>query len=135
MVSDPDGNPLPGVTVTLTGTLTAPLTSITSAEGNFRFLSLPSASDYTVKAELEGFKTEIRENVIVVVDDSHGVGALGATGRGSEEVAGGRADLLVATLGKALGVNGGYVVGDAVLVDWLRETAPFYVYSNPITPA
>ena len=54
-ITDPDGNPLPGVTVTLTGTLTAPLTSITSAEGNFRFLSLPPASDYTIKAELEGF--------------------------------------------------------------------------------
>ncbi len=66
-ITDPDGNPLPGVTVTLTGSLTAPLTSITSAEGNFRFLSLPSASDYTVKAELEGFKTEIRESVIIVV--------------------------------------------------------------------
>ena len=75
------------------------------------------------------------ENVVVVVDDSHGVGALGATGRGTEEHACGRADVLVATLGKALGVNGGYVVGGRVLVDYLREKSPFYVYSNPITPA
>ncbi len=75
------------------------------------------------------------ENVVVVVDDSHGVAALGATGRGTEEVTQARADLLVATLGKALGVNGGYVVGSRVLVDYLRETSPFYVYSNPITPA
>ncbi len=75
------------------------------------------------------------ENIVTVVDDSHGVGAFGATGRGTEEVTGGRADLLVATLGKALGVNGGYVVGTQTLIDYLRETSPFYVYSNPITPA
>jgi glycine C-acetyltransferase len=78
---------------------------------------------------------EFPENVIVVVDDPHGVGALGATGRGTEEVTGsGASDLLVATLGKALGGNGGYVVGSRALVDYLRETAPTYIYSNPITP-
>ena len=75
------------------------------------------------------------ENAVTVMDDSHGVGAFGATGRGTEEVTGGRADVLVATLGKALGVNGGYVVGSQVLIDYLRETSPFYVYSNPISPA
>jgi glycine C-acetyltransferase len=74
------------------------------------------------------------ENALLVVDDSHGVGALGETGRGAEEHAGARADLLVATLGKALGVNGGYAVGSAVTVEYLRETSPFYIYSNPITP-
>jgi glycine C-acetyltransferase len=75
------------------------------------------------------------ENAVLVVDDSHGVGAFGATGRGTEEVAGGRADLLIATLGKALGVNGGYVVGDRVALDYLRQKAPLYIYSNPITAA
>jgi len=76
------------------------------------------------------------ENVIVVVDDSHGVGAFGVTGRGTEEyTASGPADLLVATLGKAFGVNGGYVVADETLIRYLRETSPFYIYSNPITPA
>jgi glycine C-acetyltransferase len=75
------------------------------------------------------------DNVVVVMDDSHGVGALGDTGRGTEEATGARADVLVATLGKALGVNGGYVVGSEKLVAYLRETSPFYVYSNPITPA
>jgi glycine C-acetyltransferase len=63
------------------------------------------------------------------------VGALGATGRGAEEETGARADLLIATLGKALGVNGGYLVGPRTVVEWLRERSPFYVYSNPITPA
>ncbi len=75
------------------------------------------------------------ENVLVVADDSHGVGAFGATGRGTEEFTDGRVDVLIATLGKALGVNGGYVVASAALVEYLREKAPFYIYSNPITPA
>jgi len=77
------------------------------------------------------------ENVVTIVDDSHGVGAYGPTGRGTEEQLGvaGASDLLIGTLGKAFGVNGGYVVGPRTLVDFLRESAPMYVYSNPITPA
>lgn len=75
------------------------------------------------------------EGVIVVADDSHGVGAFGDTGRGTEEVVGAHVDLLVGTLGKAFGVNGGYVVGAAPVIAYLRETSPFYIYSNPITPA
>jgi glycine C-acetyltransferase len=83
----------------------------------------------------EAYDDRCAEGVVTVVDDSHGVGALGATGRGTEEVTSGRADILVATLGKALGVNGGYVVGSQTVIDHLRETSPFYIYSNPITPS
>jgi glycine C-acetyltransferase len=76
------------------------------------------------------------ENVVVVVDDSHGVGAFGQTGRGTEEYTrSGAADILVATLGKAFGVNGGYVAGAETVIRYLRETSANYVYSNPITPA
>jgi len=75
------------------------------------------------------------EGIITVVDDSHGIGALGATGRGIEEQSRGRADILIATLGKGLGVNGGYVTAEPPVIDLLREKTPFYVYSNPITPA
>ncbi|HLE85438.1 MAG TPA: aminotransferase class I/II-fold pyridoxal phosphate-dependent enzyme [Thermoanaerobaculia bacterium] len=81
------------------------------------------------------YDAEFPENVVVMVDDSHGVGAFGETGRGTEEYTGARADVLVATLGKALGVNGGYVVGSETMIRFLRETSPFYIYSNPITPA
>lgn len=76
------------------------------------------------------------ENAMLVVDDSHGVGALGPSGRGTEEITKpGAADLLVGTLGKAFGVNGGYVVGSDIVIGYLRETSPLYIYSNPITPA
>ncbi len=76
------------------------------------------------------------ENVLLVVDDSHGVGGFGKTGRGTEEITGsGAVDVLIGTLGKAFGVNGGYVVASAAIVGYLRETSPFYIYSNPITPA
>jgi glycine C-acetyltransferase len=76
------------------------------------------------------------ENVVVIVDDSHGVGAFGETGRGTEEyTAAPPSDVLVATLGKALGVNGGYVTSHQPIIRFLRETSPMYIYSNPITPA
>ena len=73
------------------------------------------------------------EGAVLVVDDSHGVGAYGATGRGTEEVTGAAAEILVGTLGKAFGVNGGYVAGSKTLTTYLREKGPMYIYSNPIT--
>jgi glycine C-acetyltransferase len=80
------------------------------------------------------FDDRFPENVLLVVDDSHGVGAFGETGRGSEEVtACNGADLLIATLGKAFGVNGGYAVASSAIIDYMRETSAFYIYSNPIT--
>lgn len=78
--------------------------------------------------------TSFSENVVIVVDDSHGVGAYGPTGRGTEEVTSGRADVLIGTLGKAFGVNGGYAVGSETVTTYLRERGPMYIYSNPITP-
>lgn len=79
------------------------------------------------------YEDKFEEGVISVVDDSHGIGALGATGRGTEEYTGVRVDVLIGTLGKALGVNGGFVVSSAEIIEYLRETAPMYIYSNPIT--
>ena len=73
------------------------------------------------------------EGVITIIDDSHGVGAIGSTGRGTEEYNDTKVDILIGTLGKAFGVNGGYVVSSKVITDYLRETAPMYIYSNPIT--
>lgn len=75
-------------------------------------------------------------DIVLVVDDSHGAGAYGETGRGTEEVTkADGVDILVATLGKAYGVNGGYVVANGAIVPYLREKNPFYIYTNPITPS
>jgi glycine C-acetyltransferase len=77
---------------------------------------------------------DYEENVVCIMDDSHGVGAFGATGRGTEEYTGSRpVDVLVGTLGKAFGVNGGYVAASADIVRFLRESSQMYIYSNPIT--
>jgi glycine C-acetyltransferase len=80
------------------------------------------------------FDPAFDEGVLLIVDDSHGVGAFGQTGRGTEEVTGCTVDVLVGTLGKAFGTNGGYVAASEPVIRYLREKAPFYVYSNPITP-
>jgi glycine C-acetyltransferase len=83
---------------------------------------------------VQQFDAQFAENAILIVDDSHGVGAFGPTGRGTEEYTAAQADILIGTLGKAFGVNGGYLVGSGELIAYLRETSPMYIYSNPITP-
>lgn len=74
------------------------------------------------------------EGVLVIVDDSHGVGAFGETGRGCEEVSAVHVDIVVGTFGKAFGCDGGYVVGDQAFIDYLREAAATYIYSNSVSP-
>lgn len=79
------------------------------------------------------YADQFAEGLITIIDDSHGVGAFGPTGRGTEEYCGAKVDLIIGTLGKAFGVNGGYVVASHEVVDYLRQTAAMYIYSNPIT--
>lgn len=76
-----------------------------------------------------------REGVITVMDDSHGIAAYGATGRGTEEHCGARADIFVGTFGKAFGVNGGFVSGSPELIEAIRQKADTYIYTNPLGPA
>ncbi len=84
---------------------------------------------------LNNYSERFLEGAVLIVDDSHGVGAFGATGRGTEEATDCKADILIGTLGKAFGVNGGYVVGTGILTQFLREMSPMYIYSNPIGAA
>ena len=77
-------------------------------------------------------------DAMVMVDDSHAVGFVGAHGRGSPEHCGveGRVDLITGTLGKALGgASGGYTSGRAQVVDWLRQRSRPYLFSNTLMPA
>lgn len=80
------------------------------------------------------YDAEYDEGVMTIVDDAHGVSCFGSTGRGTEELTGGKADLLIGTFGKGFGADGGYVVGDQAYIDYLRESAATYVYSNPFSP-
>lgn len=71
------------------------------------------------------------------VDDAHGSGVLGRTGRGSTEKFGvtGEIDVLMGTLGKAFGVVGGFVAGSNMLRDWLVSRARSFVYTTASPPA
>lgn len=72
--------------------------------------------------------------ILLVVDEAHGVGAVGPTGRGTEELQGVKVDILVGTFGKAFGADGGYVVADQTVIDYFRESSATYIYSNSISP-
>src|SRR5690606_41531599 len=74
---------------------------------------------------------------MVMVDDSHAVGFVGAHGRGSVEHCGveGRVDILTGTLGKALGgASGGYTSARRQVVEWLRQRSRPYLFSNTLAP-
>lgn len=83
---------------------------------------------------VDEYDEKYEKGVLLVVDDAHGVGAFGKTGKGTEEVAGGMADVLVGTLGKAFGADGGYVVANETVIDYFREAGATYIYSNNISP-
>jgi glycine C-acetyltransferase len=79
-----------------------------------------------------------RYDAMVMVDDSHAVGFVGATGRGSHEYCDvmGRVDIITGTLGKALGgASGGYTSGRREVIDWLRQRSRPYLFSNSLAPA
>jgi glycine C-acetyltransferase len=78
-----------------------------------------------------------RYDALVMVDDSHAVGVVGPTGRGTPELFGvtGRVDMVTGTLGKALGgASGGYVSGRAEIVAMLRQRSRPYLFSNSVAP-
>jgi glycine C-acetyltransferase len=77
-------------------------------------------------------------SALVMVDDSHAVGFMGRTGRGTHEHCGvmGRVDVFTGTLGKALGgASGGYSSGRKEIIDLLRQRSRPYLFSNTIAPA
>ncbi|QDY67673.1 glycine C-acetyltransferase [Glutamicibacter halophytocola] len=77
-------------------------------------------------------------NALVMVDDSHAVGFMGATGAGTPEHAGvsDRVDIYTGTFGKALGgASGGYVSGRGEIVAMLRQKARPYLFSNSLAPS
>ena len=78
-----------------------------------------------------------RYGALVMVDDSHATGFIGAKGRGTHELRGvmDRVDILTGTLGKALGgASGGYTSGRKEIIAWLRQRSRPYLFSNSIPP-
>ena len=94
---------------------------------------------------MDGYIAKLREicdladkyGAMVMVDDSHAVGFVGASGRGTHEHCGvmGRVDIITGTLGKALGgASGGYTSGKREMIDWLRQRSRPYLFSNTLAP-
>lgn len=78
-----------------------------------------------------------RYNAVVMIDDCHGAGFMGQTGRGSHEHCGvmGRIDIITGTLGKALGgASGGYTSGRKEIIELLRQRSRPYLFSNSVAP-
>ncbi|MDX9897861.1 MAG: glycine C-acetyltransferase [Spirochaetia bacterium] len=77
-------------------------------------------------------------DALVMVDDSHATGFVGSKGRGTHEYCGvmGRVDIITTTFGKALGgASGGCIAGKAEIVEYLRQKARPYLFSNTLAPA
>jgi len=84
--------------------------------------------------ELVGIAEEY--GALIMVDDSHGEGVLGAHGRGIVDHFGlqNRVDIEMGTMSKAFGVVGGYIAGKKVLMDYLRQRARTHLFSSAVTP-
>lgn len=79
-----------------------------------------------------------RHHAMLMVDEAHSLGVLGATGRGIAEHAGvdpRRVEIWMGTLSKALGSVGGYIAGSGVLIEYLKYSSPGFVYSVGMAPA
>ncbi|MEJ2514691.1 MAG: glycine C-acetyltransferase [Gammaproteobacteria bacterium] len=78
-----------------------------------------------------------RYDALVMIDDCHATGFLGASGRGTHEYRDvmGRVDIITGTLGKALGgASGGYTAARGPIVEWLRQRSRPYLFSNTLAP-
>ncbi len=88
-----------------------------------------------INALCKAYDSKFKDGVITVVDDSHGIGAYGDTGRGTPEYCGASPDIIVGTFGKAFGVNGGFIAGSPTLIETVRQKADTYIYTNPLSVA
>ncbi len=85
-ITDSERNPLPGVTVTLTGPQMAAMTTVTNEAGNYRFPSIPPGNEYVIAAELQGFKKASKTGVIVTLGSNSEINLLMEIGALEEQV-------------------------------------------------
>ena len=111
-------------------------------EASYRFGFIATDGVFSMEGDLAPLPALIeiskKYGRILFVDDSHAVGVIGATGRGSPEQLGvhGKVDVLSGTLGKALGgASGGYIAGNRDLISYLRQKSRPYTFSNSLPPS
>jgi len=111
-------------------------------EASYRFGFIATDGVFSMEGDLAPLPALIeiskKYGRILFADDSHAVGVIGATGRGSPEQLGvhGKVDVLSGTLGKALGgASGGYIAGNRDLISYLRQTSRPYTFSNSLPPS
>ncbi len=123
-------------------TLASCLESI-AAQANLRHLLITEGTfsmdgSCTYLAPLLAFKQQHPHNFLLVIDDAHGVGALGRHGYGSLEqqyLSHNAADLLIGTLGKAFASHGGFICGSAAMIDYLTQSVRSQIFSTALPPA
>lgn len=118
---------------------------IKKAIGNYDRLIIITDGVFSMLGEIANLKKivelknkydqKFKNGILIVVDDAHGVGVLGETGQGSEEYNQAKVDVLIGTFGKAFGTDGGYVVSNKIIINYLKESSATYIYSNNLTPA
>ncbi len=112
-----------------------------AASGNARFKMIATDGVFSMDGTIANLPAICdladKHDALVMVDDSHAVGFMGKTGRGTHEHHGvmGRIDILTGTMGKALGgASGGYTSGRREIVDLLRQRSRPYLFSNTLAP-
>ena len=113
----------------------------TSQTGRNRFSLIVTSGMFYTEGETAHLKSllKLRDKyqTLLYLDDSHGTGVLGPSGRGLAEEQGvlGKTDFIISTFGKALGgAGGGFVAGKSEMIDYLRQKTVTYTNSNSIPP-
>ncbi|MCL2626130.1 MAG: aminotransferase class I/II-fold pyridoxal phosphate-dependent enzyme [Cystobacterineae bacterium] len=112
-----------------------------SIRGEFRRVLICIEGAYSMDGDIPNLpqfvEVKKRHAALLLVDEAHSAGAVGPTGRGIGEYYGiprGEVDLWMGTLSKSFASCGGYIAGSHALVEWLKYTAPGFVYSVGISP-
>ncbi len=88
-----------------------------------------------IKTICRDYSARFKDGVITVVDDSHGIGAYGDSGRGTPDYCHASPDIIIGTFGKAFGVNGGFIAASETIIESVRQKADTYIYTNPLSVA
>jgi glycine C-acetyltransferase len=88
-----------------------------------------------IEAIAAAYRNRFKDGLVTVVDDSHGIGAYGSTGRGTADHTGAQPDVIIGTFGKAFGANGGFIAASPTLIEAVRQRADTYIYTNPLSVA